>query len=108
MMSSPPWRWRWGQRRRGRPPKDRIIWSDIGRVSFIPFDERGLPISNEHIYIMPDEYEALRLVYLEGFTQEEAAKRMGISRGTLWRALSSGRRKIVQALVEKRPIIITR
>jgi len=49
----------------------------------------------------------LRLVYLEGRTQEEAAKLMKISRGTLWRALDSGRRKLVQALVERRPIVLT-
>ncbi len=55
---------------------------------------------------MPDELEALRLVYLEGLTQEEAAKRMNVSRGTLWRMLNSGRRKVVQALVELRPIVI--
>ena len=78
------------------------------RVSFVPLDERGLPLPGEPIYIMPDEYEALRLVYLEGLTQEEAAKKMGVSRGTLWRTLSSGRRKLVQALVERRPIVVTR
>ena len=63
-------------------------------------------MSGDPIYVMPDEYEALRLVYLEKLTQEEAANKMGISRGTLWRILDNGRRKIIQALVEKRPIII--
>jgi len=56
---------------------------------------------------MPDELEALRLVYFMGMTQEEAAKAMGVSRGTLWRALSSGRRKVIQALIERRPLVIT-
>ncbi|RLE37428.1 hypothetical protein DRJ17_06645 [Candidatus Woesearchaeota archaeon] len=107
-MYGPPWRWRWGRRGRGRPPKHRIISIEMRYVTFIPLDERGLPISNEPIYIMPDELEALRLVYLENLTQEEAARRMGVSRGTLWRTLSSGRKKITQALVEKRPIILSR
>ena len=63
-------------------------------------------MNNEPIYINPDELEALRLVYYLGLTQEEAAKKMGISRGTLWRALSSGRKKLVSALVERRPLIL--
>jgi len=80
---------------------------NIRYVTFVPFDERGLPVPNEPIYLMPDELEALRLVYLENLTQEEAAKRMGISRGTLWRALRNGRKKIVRALVERRPIVLS-
>ncbi len=106
-MAGRPWRWRWGSRGRGRPPKHRMIWARFSRVSFIPLDDQGLPIHNEPIYILPDEYEALRLVYLEGFTQEEAAAKMGISRGTLWRILNSGRRKLIQAIVEQHPIVIS-
>ncbi len=53
-----------------------------------------------------DELEAMKLVYLEGLSQEEAAARMGVSRGTLWRLLSSGRRKVTLALVELKPILV--
>jgi len=59
------------------------------------------------LVVLPDELEAMRLVYLEGLTQKEASERMGISRGTLWRLLDSGRKKVVKALVEKRPIVLT-
>ncbi len=107
-MQGPPWRWRWRFRGRGRPPKDRLIRIDLRQVTFVPFDERGLPIYGEPIYLMPDELEALRLVYVEGLTQEEAARRMGVSRGTLWRALNNGRKKLVQAIVNKRPIVLSR
>ena len=79
----------------------------MGRLFFAPLDDLGNPLSSPPIYLRPDEFEALRLVYLEGRTQEEAAKLMKISRGTLWRALDSGRRKLVQALVERRPIVLT-
>jgi len=106
-MRGPPWMWRWGRGRRGRPPKNRMIWGPIQYVTFVPFDSRGLPFPGEPIYLLPDEYEALRLVYLEGLTQDDAAAKMNISRGTLWRSLDSGRRKVIQALVEKRPIIVT-
>jgi len=98
------WRWRWGKP--GRPPKPRHIGFRPHARSFVPLDEYGRPMGGEPVYLMPDELEALRLVYYEGLTQEEAARRMNVSRGTLWRALSSGRRKLVQAIVEGRPIII--
>jgi len=107
-MGGPPWRWCWRRGGLGRRPKPRTIWFIPRAVTFVPYDENGEPVEREPIYIMPDELEALRLVYLEGLTQEEAAKRMNISRGTLWRALSNGRKKLVQALVEVRPIVISR
>ena len=99
-------RWRWRIEGRGRPPKDRLIRVALHGLVFAPLDNAGTPLQNPPIYLRPDEFEALRLVYLEGKTQEEAANMMRISRGTLWRALDSGRRKIVQALVERRPLII--
>ena len=76
-------------------------------VTFVPHDEAGQPIEAEPVIIMPDELEALRLVYLEGLTQKEASERMGISRGTLWRLLDSGRKKLVRALIERRPIVLS-
>ena len=100
-------RWRWRVHGRGRPPKDRFIRMMLGKLFFAPLDDLGNPLPSPPIYLRPDEFEALRLVYLERRTQEEAAKLMKISRGTLWRALDSGRRKLIQALVERRPIILT-
>jgi predicted DNA-binding protein (UPF0251 family) len=58
------------------------------------------------IFMTYEEFEALRLVDYEGLTQEEAGKRMGVSRGTVWRALNSARKKIAQMLVEGRELII--
>ncbi len=99
--------WRWGREGPGRRPKPRFISFTLSsEITFIPYDRSGRPIPSEPICIMPDELEALRLVYFEKLTQEEAAKRMGISRGTLWRILESGRRKLIQALVELRPIML--
>jgi predicted DNA-binding protein (UPF0251 family) len=46
-----------------------------------------------------EEIEALRLVDLQGMSQEEAAASMGVSRKTLWRDLTSARRKLVEALI---------
>ncbi len=64
-------------------------------------------MGGEPVVVAPDELEALRLVYYLGLTQEEAAQRMGVSRGTLWRLLSSGRKKVIAALVEGRPLSLT-
>jgi len=47
------------------------------------------------------EVEALRLVELEKLSLEEAGRRMGVSRNTVWR-LVEGARKNLRALVEGR------
>ncbi len=59
------------------------------------------PIVLEHA-----ELETLRLVDLEGLSQEETGVRMGVSRGTVWRLLQEARRKTAQALTEGRRIQI--
>jgi len=103
-LGSPYWwrhRWRGG---RGRKPIPRRVSWVAGERVFIPL---GVPQNREPVYLFPDELEALRLVYLEGKTQNEAAETMSVSRGTLWRLLDSARRKVVTALVEGRPLIIT-
>ena len=97
-----PWRWRWGWQRRGRPPN----WLFL---SFIPQIKSFLPqpmLNSEPISISYAEFEALRLVDLENLKMEEAAKRMNTSRGTIWRLVNNGRKKLMKALVESRPLII--
>ena len=54
--------------------------------------------------IRADELEALRLCDLEELSQQEAADRMGVSRGTLQRLLYSAHRQIAFALVRGRSI----
>jgi len=56
------------------------------------------------VELYADEVEALRLVDYEGLSQEEAAESMKISRGTVWRLLQSGRKKIVAMLVEHKQL----
>ncbi len=52
------------------------------------------------------ELEALRLCDLEGLDQEEAGRRMGVSRGTVQRLLKEGRAKVARALVDNQAIVI--
>ncbi|AFN03413.1 hypothetical protein PFC_02240 [Pyrococcus furiosus COM1] len=81
-------------------------------IEFIPYARHFYPAlprfgpPKPPIIMTYEEFEALRLVDYEGLTQEEAGKRMGVSRGTIWRALTSARKKVAQMLVEGRELII--
>lgn len=86
----------------GRPPKCR-------RVEFLPhctyFKPAGVPLwSLEEVALTVEEVEALRLKDIEGLEQEACAERMGISRPTFQRILTSARQKVTQALVDGRAI----
>ncbi len=98
----PRWRWRCRRMGSGRP-FNYLYLSELPRIKeFIP-----RPILNsEPIELTYPEFEAFRLSDLEKLTQEEIAKRMNTSRGTVWRLLESAREKIAKALTESRPIII--
>jgi len=97
------WRPRRRRGRRGRFPKP----VNLGQVPIIdrfsPFPQS----SPQPIYIELAELEVLRLVDLEGLSQEEAGERMGVSRGTVWRLLQSARKKSAQALTEARPLLVS-
>jgi len=60
----------------------------------------------EHELLQLDEFEAIRLCDLDGLEQGEAGEKMGVSRGTIQRLLETGRRKLIQALVERKSIQI--
>jgi predicted DNA-binding protein (UPF0251 family) len=49
-----------------------------------------------------DELEAIRLADLECLYQQAAARRMGVSRQTFGRIVESGRRKVAEAIVERK------
>ncbi len=75
----------------------------------IPSTKQFIPqpcLNPEPIELSYPEFEALKLIDLEGLTQEEAGKKMGTSRGTVWRLVTSGRKKIMQAIAEARPLIL--
>lgn len=54
-----------------------------------------------------DEFEAIRLVDVEGLYQEEAAQRMLVSRQTFGNILASARRKLGEMLVLGRKLNVT-
>ncbi len=89
--------------RRGRFPKPVTIPIPPRVDQFIP-QPRTLAAN---VTIEPAEMEALRLVDLEGLSQEQAGIEMGVSRGTIWRLVQSARKKVAQALTEGRTLQVT-
>lgn len=70
------------------------------------FKPTGIPMSEvEKISLSRDELEALKLCDLDDLTQEEAGERMGVSRGTIQRILSSARKKAATALATGKAIV---
>jgi len=71
---------------------------------FKPF---GIPMRElESVDLLFEEYEALRLADYENLTQEEAAKKMNISRPTFTRLYDKARKNIAKAFVEGKAIFI--
>jgi predicted DNA-binding protein (UPF0251 family) len=60
----------------------------------------------EQVPLQHDELEALRLCDGEGLTQEEAGERMGVSRGTVQRLVTAGRKKVIDAIVAGQALIL--
>lgn len=81
------------------------------RVGFQPsvtyFKPAGVRMVDlEESILTVDEYEAVRLKDLEGLEQEEAAKKMNISRPTFQRLVVSARKKIADAIINGKSIKI--
>jgi len=57
-----------------------------------------------HVNLLYEEYEAIKLADYDLMNQLEASKIMGVSRATFARVYESARRKIAKALVETREI----
>ncbi|WP_354623572.1 DUF134 domain-containing protein [Psychromonas sp. MME2] len=71
------------------------------------FKPNGIPISQlQQLHLALDEFEALRLVDLEGLQQQEAAIVMGISRQTLANLVKKARAKVVDCLVNGKALIM--
>jgi uncharacterized protein len=61
---------------------------------------------SEAVLLFCDELEALHLCDGEGLRQEDAGRCMGVSRGTVQRLLSTGRKKVATALVHQRSLSV--
>jgi predicted DNA-binding protein (UPF0251 family) len=80
-----------------RPRKWRKVCSLPETNLFGPLD--GLMMENEMINMTVEEYEAIRLIDLEGLTQEESAEKMQVARATVQSIYKDARSKIAESLV---------
>jgi len=60
----------------------------------------------EELRLTVDEFEAVRLADLDGLHQDQAAEEMNVSRQTFGRIVESARRKIAEALVQAKALVI--
>ena len=87
-----------------RPKKDRCIRCNPNAIYFKP---RGIPLVHlDEVHLNLDELEAIRLADYEGLYHEQAAEKMNISRPTFGRILSEARRKIAEAVVDGKALMI--
>jgi len=63
--------------------------------------------TDESVLMTVDEYEALRLLDVEGLTQEACASRMNIARTTVTAIYDSARKKVADVLVHGKRLLIT-
>src|SRR4030042_6840086 len=81
------------------------------RVGYTPdaiyFKPRGVSSSDlDEVTVSLDEFEAIRLADYNSMYQEEAAKRMNISRQTFGRIIESARKKIADSLINGKALRI--
>jgi predicted Fe-Mo cluster-binding NifX family protein/predicted DNA-binding protein (UPF0251 family) len=87
-----------------RPAKWRCLECLPGSKLFGPV---GVPASRlEKLGISFDELEALRLLHLEGATQAEAGRRLGVSGSTVSRMAERAHRVITEALVTDKAVCV--
>ena len=86
-----------------RPVKNRKVCHFPPIVEFRPHNtEKAL----ESVIMCVEEYETIRLIDKEGFSQEQCSAYMQIARTTVQRIYDLARQKIATALVEGRPLRI--
>lgn len=87
-----------------RPPLERVV---VRLPRALLFKPAGTPVRQlERVDLTVDEVEALRLVDLDGLSHEQAASSLGVSRQTVGRVLEGARRKVADALVNGKAVVI--
>jgi len=81
------------------------------RVRCVPdmnyFKPRGIPVDRlEEINLTLDELEAIRLADFDGLYQENAARKMNISRQTFGNIINSAHKKVADVLLHAKALKI--
>lgn len=67
----------------------------------------GVPLGDEeNVTMTVDEYETIRLIDLEGLTQEECAEQMDVARSTIQGIYVDARKKLADAIVNGKALSI--
>lgn len=82
-----------------RPKKWRKVCCLPENVRFGPMNT--LPRKEQYLIMTIDEYEAIRLIDLEGLTQEECACQMQVARTTIQAIYNEARKKLARALINQ-------
>lgn len=85
-----------------RRPRCRKVCSLPVSAAFVPANSG----EKEEIVLSVEEYEAMRLIDMEGFSQEECGKYMDVARTTAQQIYADARKKVTTALVEGRTLRI--
>lgn len=81
------------------------------KVCCLPENNRFGPLdahvdTKNFVKMTVDEYETIRLIDLEGFTQEECAGKMNVARTTVQGIYIEARRKLADSLVNGKVLLI--
>ena len=88
-----------------RPRKCRRVCCMPDSQSFGPLDR--CPVERKAIVMTVDEFEAIRLIDLEGLSQEECASRMAVARTTAQAIYNSARVKLAECIVKGNKLTIS-
>lgn len=86
-----------------RPPKKRYVCCMPKHECFIPLNSP----SDDIVVMSVDEYETIRLMDLEDYTQEDCALQMHIARTTVQKIYTQARKKLADALVNGKRLVIS-
>lgn len=87
-----------------RPRKCRKVCCLPESTQFGPLDLMNE--SDTYVFMTVEEYETIRLIDLEGLTQEECSEQMNIARTTVQRIYADARRKTAEVLVQGKTLKI--
>jgi predicted DNA-binding protein (UPF0251 family) len=87
-----------------RPMKWRKVCSLPDINKFGPLDTSAH--AENYVTMTVDEYETIRLIDMEGFTQEECSKQMNVARSTVQGIYNVARKKLAESLVNGKVLLI--
>ena len=86
-----------------RPVKKRRVCESPACQRFVP----EVPLKDNKVILELEEYESIRLIDYEGLSQEECGQQMNLVRTSVTAIYAGARKKLAQALVEGKELLIT-